>query len=71
MKDLPPDQTPKPALIVREMGTDKEISRIQLSSIRERYVERVYNGLFRQMNTDRFYIDESEVEAAQQRETPR
>jgi len=57
-------QKAKAHLIVREIETDEEVRRIALTSLGERRTEKVISGLLRKMDTDRFYVDESEVDAA-------
>lgn len=48
-------------LIVREFGTDAEVSRVDVSGKSERAVERVMMGMLRNMNTEKFYIDDSKA----------
>lgn len=54
----------KPALIVRTIDDGKEVHRVELSSLSERYVERVLSGMMNRVDLERFYIDDSEVDAA-------
>ncbi|RLE17927.1 MAG: hypothetical protein DRJ50_13510 [Actinobacteria bacterium] len=54
-----------PALIVRRIGTDEEVHRVELrKNIGVSYVEKVLNGLLRNMDLENFYVDESEVDEA-------
>jgi len=45
-------------LVVREIGTDKEVHRIDVREKTDSQIERIGNGLFMQMDTDKFYVDE-------------
>lgn len=56
------------ALVIREFGSRKEIHRIELSNVSERYVEKVLRGVLRQLNTDRYFVDDSEVDIAREAE---
>ena len=49
------------ALVVRRLSTKEEIHRIELHNKSERQVERIILGLLRNMNTDEFYVDDSEA----------
>lgn len=52
-----------PAIVVRELETQKEIHRVEMQTpISESKVERVLMGLLRNMDTDRYYADESECD---------
>jgi hypothetical protein len=46
-------------LIVRELGTCKEISRVTINSPTTRKVERVMMGMLINMDKDHYYIDDS------------
>lgn len=48
---------PKAYFVVREIGTDKEVRRIDVTQKSESSRERVEMGLLRNMDTDNFYID--------------
>ncbi len=52
------------ALVIREFVSRKEVHRIDLSNVSERYVEKVMRGILRQLNTDRYFVDDSEVDVA-------
>ena len=56
-------------LVIRRLGSDEEISRIALRRLDERYVEKIMRGLLHQMNTEEFYIDDSEVDRAREAES--
>ena len=51
----------KAYLRVRRLGTNEIVHSVGLSSTHWRHVERVMMGLLRNMDTDRFYVDDSEV----------
>ncbi len=57
------DKQYKAFLVVRDMNRN-EIDRIGLSSLDENYVERVMMGMLRNMDTDNYFIDDSEVDKA-------
>lgn len=44
--------------VIRELDTDKEVERIDVSEKSERSRERVERGLLRKVDTERFYVDE-------------
>ncbi len=54
----------KAYLLVKEFGTDKIIHKVGINNLSDRHVERVMSGMLRQMNTDLYYIDDSEIDAA-------
>lgn len=58
----------KAILYVRELGTHKEVHRVALTTLNEAHVEKVMAGMLRQMNTSKYYIDYSEVDAAREAE---
>ena len=51
----------KAYLRVRRFDTNEIVHSVGLSSTHWRHVERVMMGLLRNMDTDRFYVDDSEV----------
>ena len=51
-------------LYVRDFETRSVIKEIPISNTSARHVERVMMGLLRNMDTDRFFIDDSEMEEA-------
>lgn len=60
-----PTKTPTANIYVKRRGTDEVVSQIPVSlPTSERTLERVMMGLLRNMNTDQFYADESEVDRA-------
>ena len=58
----------KAHLIIRRLGTNEEVDRIGLTSLGEEHVEKVMRGILRQMDTDKYYIDDSEVDEARKAE---
>lgn len=56
----------KAILYVRELGTRKEVYRVALTTLNEARVEKVMAGMLRQMDTNKYYIDDSEVDAARE-----
>ena len=51
-----------PSYIVRELETDKEIHRVKLkASCGERAAEKILNGILRQVDAEKYYVDEAEV----------
>lgn len=65
---LPPNVRPENQpkflayLHIRDMATDASVKSIGLTSLAERYVEKVIAGIMRNMNLDNYYVDDSEVE---------
>ena len=51
----------KPALVVRRLDDNSEVHRIELHSTNEHHVDRVVRGLLRNMDTETFYVDDSEA----------
>jgi len=51
-------------LVIRELITHKEVHRVPLNSLNERHVERVMFGILRNMDTNNYFIDDSEVDRA-------
>lgn len=52
-----------PAIVVREIGTNKEIHRVEMQvPFTDGRVERVLMGLIERMDTERYYADESECD---------
>lgn len=49
-------------IYVRELGTQKIISTIDVTGRNARACERVTNGLLYNMNTERYYVDDSECD---------
>lgn len=54
----------KPALIIRDYETHGEVRRVEVSSIAPRYVENILRSLLRKIDSEKLYVDESEVEVA-------
>lgn len=46
--------------VVREMKTDKEVKRIDVTKHGESSRDKIERGLLRQMDTDNFYVDYEE-----------
>ena len=51
-------------IYVKRLGTNEVVDTIKFTGTSERKQERVMMGLLRNMDTDRFYADDSEVDAA-------
>ena len=49
------------SLIVRRIDDGSEVSRIKVQNPNERYVERVLRGLLRNLDTNNYYVDDSEM----------
>lgn len=60
----------KAYLRVKLFDTRETIHSVGLTDLRERSVERVMLGMLRNMNTEQFYIDDSEVDAARELAQP-
>ena len=50
-----------PNLYVRKLDTDEVVRTVPLSQTGDRYVEKVVSGMLRNMNTEKFYVDDSEA----------
>lgn len=50
----------KRTLKVKELATGKVVSEVDVTGKSERMVERVMSGMLRNMDTDRFCVDDSE-----------
>ncbi len=59
-----------PALIVRSLADDSEVHRVELKSLHNGFVQRVMLGLQHKIDDDRYYVDDSEVTAAQEAAAP-
>lgn len=46
-------------LLIKEITTGKIIKELDVSNKSERTIERIIRGLLHQMNTDKYYIDET------------
>ena len=55
-------------LVVRRLGTREEVSRVTVTSRTQRHVERVMMGMLGNMDTDKFYVDDSEFDAIWQKQ---
>jgi hypothetical protein len=51
-------------LVVRRFGDRSEVSRIPLHNLSENHVDRVMSGMLINMDTDNYFIDDSEVDKA-------
>ena len=49
-------------LYIRDLNTREAIKTMPMSNSHPKHIERVMMGLLRQMDTDRFYIDDSEFD---------
>ena len=49
-------------LYIRDIATDANVSTIGLTSLSQRYVEKVIAGIMNRMDLDKYYVDDSEVE---------
>jgi hypothetical protein len=58
----------KAYLRVRSLATREIVHNVGLTSLNERRVERVMLGLLRNMDTNRFFVDASEVDEAREKE---
>jgi len=58
----------KAYLRVRSFDTREIVHSVGLTNIGRSYVEKVMMGMLRNMNTDKYFVDDSEVDAA--REAP-
>ena len=58
----------KAYLRVRSFDTREIVHSVGLSNLKESHVEKAMMGMLRNMNTDKYFIDDSEVDAA--REAP-
>ena len=54
----------KAYLRVRRFDTREVIHSVGLSDLTDRYVERVMSGMLHNMNTDEYFVDDTEVDAA-------
>ena len=55
-------------LVIREIVSRKEVHRVHLANVSERHVEKTMRGILRQMDTDRFFVDDSEADIAREAE---
>ena len=58
----------KAYLHVRDLTTRVCVHCVGLTDISDRHVERVMMGMLRNMNTDDYYIDDSDVDRAKKEE---
>ena len=54
----------KAFLHIRELKTRKCVECIGLKNISDNHVERVMSGILRNMDTDKYFIDDSDVDRA-------
>lgn len=54
----------KAYLRVKRFGTNEVVHSVGLTSVRDGYVERVMYGLLGRINTEEYYVDNSEVDEA-------
>ena len=56
----------KVCLVVRKLGSDEEITRVSVTNYNERHIEKVMMGMLRNMDTETYYVDDSEVDRARE-----
>lgn len=59
-------QTYKAHLLVRRIETREIVHRVGVSNLSPNYIDRVVRGMLINMNRDKFFVDESEVDAARE-----
>ena len=64
------DKKYKAYLRVRKLADREIIDSVGVSCLSEHHVERVMRGMLMNMNTDEYFIDDSEVDEARSRENP-
>ena len=57
----------KQTIRVIEIGTGKVVREIDVTGRGDRYIERLMAGLLKQMDTDKFCVDDSEAYAEERR----
>lgn len=57
------------SLHVKRLGTGETVHSVECQNESPRYVERVMMGMLRNMNTEEFYIDDSEFGESEEPET--
>lgn len=50
------------SLVVRRLTDNEEVDRVHLTRTDKCHVERVMSGMLMNMNTDDYFIDDSEIE---------
>ncbi len=56
--------TQMPYLIVRSLDDHKEVHKVQVNSLDERRVEKIILGMLRNMDTQNYFVDDSEINDA-------
>ena len=56
-------------LVVRKLVSHEEVVRVPVLYLDENYVEKVMSGMLINMDTDNYFIDDSEIDAARKAET--
>ena len=46
------------ALVIRDIETDEEVRRLDVTGKSERQIEKIERGMLRQMDTERYYVGE-------------
>lgn len=46
------------ALVVRDVETDEEVRRLDVTGKSERQIEKIERGMLRQMDTERYHVGE-------------
>jgi len=54
-------------LYVRNLETNEIVDSIEIKNLSEDHVEKVMRGLLRNMNTDRYFVDDSEVDEVREK----
>lgn len=57
----------KAYLRVRDLETGKSVHSVAINNLSDRHVERVMLGMLRNMNRDKYFIDDGEVDAAKEK----
>ncbi len=61
----------RPAFVIRDYETDEEVHRVEVSSLAERYCDRIERGLLLRIDDARFYVDDAEILAAREASEPK
>lgn len=47
-------------LVIRDIETDEEVRRLDVTGKSERQIEKIERGMLRQMDTERYYVGEED-----------
>jgi len=61
------EKKPLAHLLVKSFETDEVIKKLAIHDLDEKHIERVMLGLLRQMDRERYYVDDSEVDEARKK----